>query len=418
MKPQKLWTYDFTVITVGSLISLAGATLSSFAISLVVLDYTGSTFLYMLYNVCYLLPSLVCPVLVGPLLDRTSRKKAIYRLDFFSAGFYFLLFLLLRSGWFSYPVLLVFCLLEGAIGSVCNVAYESLYPNLVTEGNLSKAYSVSGLLYDLASMTAPLAAMLYERLGGAAPIFAINAACCLAAACFERSIRYRETHMDAAPPADRRGGFARFRRNFREGLDYIRGEKCLLVVALYFMTTNMLESGSLQLPFFLKNAHLFAAWPVAAATLYAVVSNFAMAGRLVGGAIQYKVRIPKERKFQASLFVYVAIWVLAGSTLFLPLPLMTAAFFLDGALGVTSYTIRTAATQSYVPDSKRARFSGTFQMLMSLGGIVGSLGIGALAEAFSERAVTVAASAAALAMVYLIMYRGREHVKRIYNRDV
>ena len=65
MKPQKLWTYDFTVITVGSLISLAGATLSSFAISLVVLDYTGSTFLYMLYNVCYLLPSLVCPVLVG-----------------------------------------------------------------------------------------------------------------------------------------------------------------------------------------------------------------------------------------------------------------------------------------------------------------------------------------------------------------
>ena len=143
-----------------------------------------------------------------------------------------------------------------------------------------------------------------------------------------------------------------------------------------------------------------------------------MAGRLVGGAIQYKVRIPKERKFQIAIAVYVITWVLEGSALFLPIPLMAVALFLDGALGVTSYTIRTAATQSYVPDGKRARFSGAFQMLVSLGGIVGRLCVGALSEVLPERAVTAAASAVSLLMVYIIMYRGREHVKRIYNRDV
>ena len=86
MKRQTLWTYDFTVITIGSLISLVGNSMSNFALSLVVLDYTGSTFLYIFYNVAYQLPMMLCPVLAGPYLDRMSRKKVIYTLDFLSAG--------------------------------------------------------------------------------------------------------------------------------------------------------------------------------------------------------------------------------------------------------------------------------------------------------------------------------------------
>ena len=74
---NRLWTYDFTVITIGSVVSMVGGTLSGFAVSLVVLDYTSSTFLYVLFNVCYQLPMLVCPILAGPCLDRVSRKRVI-----------------------------------------------------------------------------------------------------------------------------------------------------------------------------------------------------------------------------------------------------------------------------------------------------------------------------------------------------
>ena len=52
-KRSTLWTYDFTVITIGSVVSMLGASLAGFSISLVVLDYTGSTFLYTLFNVCF-----------------------------------------------------------------------------------------------------------------------------------------------------------------------------------------------------------------------------------------------------------------------------------------------------------------------------------------------------------------------------
>lgn len=419
MNQQKLWTYDFTVITIGSVVSMVGSTLSGFAISLLVLDYTGSTFLYMLFIVSYQLPMLACPILAGPYLDRMSRKKVIYRLDFLSSGLFFLLFLLLRSGWFSYPVMLLACVLIGSIEGIYHVAYDSFYPNLITEGNFRKAYSVSSMLWPLAAMMTPVAAALYDWLGSAAPIFAINALCFFTAACFERTVRHQETHMAKAPPADGMGALRRFRRDFLEGMQYIREERGLLVIALYFMTSNFCYGAdALRLPFFRNNAQLFTAWPVAAATLYAIVANFEVGGRLAGGFIQYKVQIPKEKKFSIAIFVYTALCLLGGSALFLPIPLMALVFFLQGILGVTSYTIRTAATQAYVPDTKRARFNGTFQMLCSLGSIAGTLSVGAMSELWPERNIIVGINVFALVMVYVFMYRDREAVKKVYNRDV
>ena len=418
MKLQKLWTYDFTVITIGSLISMVGSSMAGFSISLLVLDYTGSTFLYMLFNVCYHLPLLFMPLIAGPYLDRMSRKKVIYWLDFLSAGLFFLMFLVLRAGWFSYLFLLASNTFYGAINSVYAVAYDSFYPNLITEGNSQRAYAVSSMLWPLASIMMPVAAAVYEALGSAVPIFAANAACFFLAACFERTIRCRETHMASAPPPDSAGKLRQYARDFREGLAYIRGEKGLLCIALYFTALNLCSGAdNLILPFFRSHPQRFAAWPVAAVTLYAIVSNFEVAGRLVGGMVQYKVRIPPERKFLAALAAYAAIDAIGSLRLFLPIPLMAAAFFVQGMLGVTSYTIRTTATQAYVPDTMRARFNGAFQMMTSLGTVAGSLLVGALAEVFPERAVIVGIYAVVLLSVYLFIYRGRAHVADVYNRE-
>lgn len=419
MNQKTLWSYDFTVITIGSFVSLVGSTLSNFALSLVVLDYTGSTFLYMLVMAAFQLPMMVCPVFAGPWLDRVSRRKVIYSLDFLSAGIYFLLFLLLQNGWFHYPVLLAGSALIGSINSVYSVAYGSFYPNLISEGNFARAYAVDSLLFEAASMTAPLAAALYSWLGSAAVLFAIDAASFFTAACFEVSIRYRETRTEKAAAQTARTAAAQFQRDFQEGITYIRGEKGLLLIALYFMVSSVAGSAEqLQLPYFLNHAQRFAAWPVDAATLYAILLNCTVAGRFVGGLAQYRIRIPAEKKFSVAFFVYVAIGVLSGTALFMPVPVMAVSFFMQGILGVTSYTIRVAATQSYVPDGKRARFNGIFQMLTSVGGVAGSLAVGALGEVLPERLILAAANALVLGAVCLFIYRGREQIKRIYNREV
>ena len=83
-----LWTRDFTIITAGSAVSMFGNAMSGFAMSLMVLDISESTLLYAVYIAMYTIPQLIAPVFSGALLDRYSRKKTIYTLDFISSGLY------------------------------------------------------------------------------------------------------------------------------------------------------------------------------------------------------------------------------------------------------------------------------------------------------------------------------------------
>ena len=226
--------------------------------------------------------------------------------------------------------------------------------------------------------------------------------------------------MDAAPAAYGAGALKRFGRDLKDGAAYIAGEKGLLAITLYFTATFFSGNGAggLHLPFFRSHAARFAAWPVAAVTLYTIVSAFSEAGRVAGGLIHYKVKLPAGKKFAVAMTVYALINLIDGVALFLPIPAMAAVMFLYGMLGVTSYNIRIAATQSYLPDQRRARFNGAFQMLTSLGSLCGTLLAGTLAEVLPERAVVVLFSLVGQGAAWLIMFRRRREVAAIYNREL
>ena len=98
---SKLWTRNFTIITLGSIVSMLGNSVSGFAIGLMVLDYTNSTFLFALFMVIYNLPKVAAPLFAGPYVDRFSRKKVIYTLDFISSGIYLLLFIALSNNYIN-----------------------------------------------------------------------------------------------------------------------------------------------------------------------------------------------------------------------------------------------------------------------------------------------------------------------------
>lgn len=415
---NKLWTRDFTIITIGSIISMLGNAVSGFAIGLVVLDYTNSTFLYALFMVVYNLPKIVVPLFAGPYLDRFSRKKVIYTLDFLSAIIYLGIFLFINGGYFSYGILVAVSLLIGIIDGIYMVAYESFYPNLISEGNFSKAYSISSMIYPLAAFMVPVASFIYSSMGTAAYLFLFNAVSFFIAACFEMGIKYKETHMSK----DEQKGFdfKGYKDDFRDGLGYIFDEKGLLVITMYFCLTMFAGSatGTVLLPFFKNNPQLFTKSAIDVVTLFTFVTGCGVIGRLIGGMIHYKFKYPVDKKFLIAITVYLSISIIEGVQLFMPINLMMICFFITGIMGVTSYNIRISATQSYVPDEKRGRFNGIFNMICAVGGILGQLLGGGMAEFMSERSVTVIFSIFNVFAVLFVMYRGREHVKKVYNRRV
>ena len=103
-----LWTRDFTIITLGSVVSMIGNSLSGFAMSLMVLDYTSSALFYAIYVMAFTFPQIVVPIFSGAIMDRFSRRKTIYTLDYISSILYLTVGLLLFNGWFNYPLFALF----------------------------------------------------------------------------------------------------------------------------------------------------------------------------------------------------------------------------------------------------------------------------------------------------------------------
>ncbi|MBE6990427.1 MAG: MFS transporter [Ruminococcaceae bacterium] len=411
VKPA-LWTKDFTIITVGSVISMLGSVLSGFAMSLLVLDYTDSTFLFALYNVLYMLPHAVMPALCGPFLDRFSRRRTIYTLDFITAGLYVAMALVFAGGYFNFTLLAIGCVLIGSIGSVYRVAYDSFYPLLITEGNYSKAYSVASTLETLTMVMTPLSALLYNQVG-IVPLFLFDAATYLIAAVMETRITAREHYIDKQRANRTEARMSRqMLADFKEGMRYLWSEKGLLAVAVYFCFSAFASGASqtLDLPYFkgrFPNGEY----------IFMLVWGMASVGRAIGGGVHYKLRLAKERKYQIALTVYVVISLLEGTYLYTPVPAMMVMCFFTGILGVTSYNIRIAGTQRYVPDEKKGRFNGAFGTIETVGMVAGQLISGALAEFLPIRGIISGVMAITVAAALVFIGGNRSEVSNIYNTE-
>lgn len=403
-----LWTKNFVLITIGTIISRIGNSIAGFATGLLILDYTESTFLYALYMVLYNLPQIIMPTLAGPFVDKFSRRKTIYTLDFISAGIYLLFSVIILSGNLNYALLVLGCMLLGAIDSIYSVAYESFYPMLISEGNYTKAYSISSTLDSLTMLMVPVSAFLYNLIG-IGPLFLIDMCSFLFAAVMETQIHVKESYVKRQ---DEEFGIRQYQKTFQEGVSYLREEKGLCAIVLYFMIT-MFAQGSMNvigLPYFK------ATYP-RGEYVYIAVMGFMLFGRLAGGAIHYKFKYPTDKKFLIAIVVYLVICVLDGCYLYVPIQVMMVMCFISGIMGVTSYNIRISATQSYVPDGKKGRFNGIFHMAVTIGMMSGELLSGVMAEFMEMRLVVVIFMAINFVAVWGIMYRSRKHVAVIYNRQ-
>lgn len=407
-----LWTKDFTIITIGTVVSMFGNALAGFAMSLLVLDYTGSTFLYALYNVLYFLPNAIVPILCGPFLDRFSRRKTIYTLDFLTAVLCVIIALVLQFELFNFAILALGTMLLGVISSIYNVAYQSFYPMLISEGNYSKAYSIASMLEMLSMVMVPLSALIYNKIG-IAPLFFFNGATYLIAAIMETRITAKEEYVEErrlSPETAKPG--KQFIADFKEGIAYLVTEKGLLAIAVYFMFSSFYGgvSNAVLLPYFrstFENGEY----------IYMVIFGMGAVGRTIGGALHYRFKMPIEKKFIIATTVYISMAVIDGVFLFFPIVVMMILMFTEGMMGITSYTIRISATQSYVPDEKKGRFNGVFGTINTIGMVVGQMLAGSLAEVLPIRFVISASAAIVLLSAVIFIGGNKKHIAPIYNTD-
>ena len=405
MRKDALWTKDFCRITAATALGAAGGILSSFALSFLVFDETGSTLAAAVIVAIQLFPYVILPLFLAPLMDRLPRKPFLVGGDIVNGLLYGLAGLYLLRCEFSYGAYLGFSLLLACLGSFDELAYESFYPLVLPKGQEEKGYTVSSMLYPvLKVLMMPLAALLFERLG-VAVLLLIQAGLSLLAAGIENRIRVEETRREREEPLF---SLKTWWGDIREAAEFLKGERGLRALYDYMAVTNGVAAGYAPLL-----VAFFRTAPGFTAAMYSLFSVAEFLGRTVGGAVRYRWRLKPDKRFPFTFFVYQLYESMDACLLWLPYPLMLVNRAVCGFLGIQSATIRQAAVQRYIPDRLRARLNAYESMLCTAAGAVLSLAIGALGEVLDYRFCMTICGLVAMAVCWLTVFLRRRQVQLV-----
>ena len=402
---NNLWTRDFTLITVATIMGAAGAIAGNFALSFLVYDETGSTLASALIIAINFVPGFVVPLVASPFMDALPRKPFLVAGDAVNGVLYLLMGLYLNSRGFTYTLYLLFSLLLSSLSAFDQLAYNSLFPKLIPPGCMDKGYAVSSMVYPVMQVVmAPVAALLMDLIG-VGNILLLQGGLSIAAALTESRIRTEEERR-AYSRFSLRGYFA----DLKEAADYLRQERGMLNIFAYMAVTNGVASG--YAPIFVA---FFSSTPGLSAAMYSLFAVAEFAGRTLGGVLRYATKMPKERRFGFAFAVYQVYETMDMLLLWLPYPLMLANRAIAGFLGINSATLRLAAVLSTLPDRLRARVNAFESVLYSAAFSVLSLAVGALGEVMDLRLCVTLCAFASLIICWMTIWRRRREIRAMYE---
>ena len=406
MNTTKLWTRNFRLVIFASAIGTLRSIAGGFALAFLVFDETGSTLASALILAIQLIPYLLLPILIAPFMDRLPRKSFLVAGDVANAVLLAGMGIWLLFFDFSYMGYLAISLLLSCLGAVDELAFTSIYPELIPKGAEQKGYAVSSMLYPvLKVIMTPLAAVLLDTIG--VPwILLAQSVLSLTAAIVESHIRLDETERKQDMPYS----FRAWVEDIQEAVQYLKKARGLRSMYEYMAVTNGIANGFSPIL-----VAFFRTFPGFTATMYSAFSVVEFAGRTIGSAMQYKIKIPERKRYSFTFFVYQFYDAMDMCLLWLPYPFMLLNRGICGFLGSNSAILRDTAVQRYIPEKLRSRVNAFNGVLLTIGSSIFSLLIGFLGEILDYRLCLTIGGAVAMLACWILIWGRRKEVRKVYE---
>ncbi|WP_234124908.1 MFS transporter [Clostridium hydrogenum] len=157
---------NFIIYFVSRLISDLGSSVFSFALSLYVLDITGSAALFTIIVGFSYLPKTIVSIVAGVYVDKHDKKKLVILFDFMSGIVTLIFWIIFKAYTKSIPFITGFQIVLSALVGMFVLALNSSIPNLSTKENIVKFNSMSMGITAIVSMGGPvIGAIAYKAFG-------------------------------------------------------------------------------------------------------------------------------------------------------------------------------------------------------------------------------------------------------------
>lgn len=182
------------LLLVGQFISLMGNSIQRFALSLYILDLTGSVAIFSALMAFSVLPQIFISPIGGAIADLVDRKKMLILLDLISAGILGLFFALLKSYPSSVLSLAIFMLLLAVIGTVYDPVVRAVIPSVVKKEAYMKTNSYVSAISSISLLGGSVCAGFLYAFFGIYAILILNLISFLCSAILETFLQLPEVN--------------------------------------------------------------------------------------------------------------------------------------------------------------------------------------------------------------------------------
>ena len=241
---QKLFTRNFTLLILGQTSSLIGNYSLKFALSMYVLEQTGSASVFAGLMTVSLLPTILLSPFGGILADRANRRNIMVSLDTLSGLSVLLSSLLLPLG-NEITVIGLLLVILSVLGAFESPTVQACVPQMLSGDNVLKGNAAVNQIQALASLLAPFLGSIFYTAFGIRTVLWATVACFFLTALVECFIR-----LDYRKPAEKMGIIHIVKSDFSASMRFLfREEPVVLKLLLLAALVSMLLVGVLVIGF-------------------------------------------------------------------------------------------------------------------------------------------------------------------------
>lgn len=404
MKKEKLFTRNFTLLILGQVSSLTGNYTLKFALSMYVLEQTGSASIFAGMLSAALLPTVLLSPFGGILAERANRKHIMVALDALSGLSVLAAGLLLPLGRELWVIGALLVLLS-VLAAFESPTVQACVPQMVSPQNLVQGNAVVSQVSAVTSLVTPFLGSLFYTAFGIGPVFAAAVACFWLTALLECMI-----HLEYQKPPRTAGIGAIVREDLAVSAHFLRREqpdilKLLLLTAL----AGMFVSGTavVGFPYLVRTVLGLSATYYGAAE--SAMGAAAILGSLCAGLLGKKLRV---RDLSAIFLSFGLSLFPIGFSFLLPVGTMARYgvllfFFCVCQLGVCIFsTYAITLIQQRTPEQLMGKAMSCVFTLSMCAQPVGQMVYGALFDCFSDSVYWVLIPTGVLICLIAVASRG------------
>lgn len=307
---EKLFSKNFSLLILGQLTSLFGNFILKLALSMYVLEVTGSAAIFAGILSAATIPTLLLSPLGGILADRADRRNIMVALDALT-GISVLCAALFLSERNAIVVISTLLIILSILGAFETPTVQACIPTMLQGDNIMKGNAVVNQVASLSYLVAPmLGGVLYAMLG-LKPVLYASVVCFFMTALFECFIKL------SCQRTLKQGGVLQIvKQDFLSSMQYISKEQTSISKMLFltaFSRFFVMGITIVGLPFLVRTVlGLNAKYYGAAESALAVAT---ILGSIAAGVLAEKLKIHKLSVLLASLGIFM---IPAGIVFLLP----------------------------------------------------------------------------------------------------